>query len=144
MKIAIDPGWSGGLAVQFNNGKTEAIACPETQADMILFIRDYAASEEKKSAVIEKVHAMPGQGVSSTWKFAVNYATWQSALIAFHIPFVEVSPQSWQKIFGNLPKEKKERKKAIRDQVQKRYPQLKVNLVNADALAMLSIFEKIT
>ena len=98
MKIAIDPGWSGGLAVQFNNGKTEAIACPETQADMILFIRDYAASEEKKSAVIEKVHAMPGQGVSSTWKFAVNYATWQSALIAFHIPFVEVSPQSWQNV----------------------------------------------
>ena len=86
---------------------------------------------------------MPGQGVKSVWTFSANYATWQTALIAFKVPFIEVSPQKWMKVFGELPRDKKERKTAIKDRMQKMYPNIKVNLKNADALAIMSVADKI-
>jgi crossover junction endodeoxyribonuclease RuvC len=148
MKISIDPGRNGAVAVDFGIGDVITYKCPDTQHEMCELIEELKGIADhdrgmKISAVIERVHAMPGQGVTSVWSFSANYATWQTALICFQVPFQEVRPQKWMKEFGMLPKDKKERKHAIKDRMQKQYPQLKVNLINADALGMLSVFDKL-
>ena len=45
---------------------------------------------------LEKVHAMPGQGVTSMFTFGQNYGFLRGLLIARGIPFEEVQPNPWQ------------------------------------------------
>lgn len=51
-------------------------------------------------AVVEKVGAMPGQGVVSMFKFGENFGMIQGILQAFGIPYELVTPQKWKKEFG--------------------------------------------
>ncbi len=144
MKIAIDPGWSGAVAFEID-GKTWTVNCPDTQFEMFDILNSVKNGMEDNtvSAIIEKVHSMPAQGVKSVWSFSANYASWQMALIALKIPFKEVPPQKWMKALGNLPADKKLRKNCIKDQMQKKYPHIKVTLANADALGILSMWGKL-
>lgn len=141
LKIAIDPGKTGAIAYSWfpETGMVHTEDCPSTQKEIFETLKSLLDNGREAKAVIEKVHSMPGQGVKSVWTFACNYASWQMALIALNIPFTEVSPQSWMKRLGELPKDKKARKLAIKDRMQKLYPNLKVTLKNADALALLSV-----
>ena len=54
------------------------------------------------------------------------------------IPFTEVAPGVWMKKLGTLPKDKAERKRAIREEMARRFPGLEVTLKTADALGILS------
>lgn len=49
--------------------------------------------------VIEKVGAMPGQGVSSTFNFGRNYGVALGVIGALRIPIHRVSPAVWKKHF---------------------------------------------
>lgn len=139
--LCIDPGKNGAVAVKYLNGVV-TYDCPETQKEMYELINEivHGAEQDELYAYIEKVHCMPKQGVCSVWSFACNFASWQMALISCLVPFEEVTPQQWMKKFGNLPKEKKDRKLAIKDAMQKKFPELKITLKTADALAMLSVY----
>jgi len=46
---------------------------------------------------LEKVHAMPGQGVTSMFSFGEGYGVWQGILAGLQIPFDLVAPQTWKK-----------------------------------------------
>jgi crossover junction endodeoxyribonuclease RuvC len=48
-------------------------------------------------AALERVNAMPKQGVSSTFKFGANYGIWQGLLAAYGVPHVMPTPREWQK-----------------------------------------------
>lgn len=48
--------------------------------------------------VLEKVHAMPKQGVTSTFTFGEGYGAYKGILTTLAIPYVEVTPQAWQKV----------------------------------------------
>lgn len=50
--------------------------------------------------VIERVHAMPKQGVSSSFNFGVNYGMIMGLLEALSIPYETVLPQKWKREFG--------------------------------------------
>ncbi len=47
---------------------------------------------------IEKVHAMPKQGVSSTFKFGMGYGLVIGVCEALGIPYRLVTPQAWKKV----------------------------------------------
>lgn len=47
--------------------------------------------------VLEKVHAMPKQGVSSMFTFGSNFGFWQGCIIGWQIPCLLVAPQTWMK-----------------------------------------------
>ncbi len=47
---------------------------------------------------LEKVHAMPGQGVTSMFKMGVGLGAWRGILAANGIPHEEPTPQRWQKV----------------------------------------------
>ena len=50
--------------------------------------------------VLEKVNAMPGQGVVSMFNFGQNYGFIQGVLKAHEIPYELVTPQKWKKEFS--------------------------------------------
>lgn len=94
--IALDPGLSGAIAILTHNTIT---AQPFPIAGKALdlgalttIIRDAAPS----LAVIEKVHSMPGQGVSSTFKFGQGYGSLMGITAALNIPVELVTPQRWK------------------------------------------------
>jgi len=125
--IGIDPGQSGGIAMVGDDPC--AIKMPETERD--IFDALNAFSTEASSAFIEAVHAMPKQGVSSTFKFGQNFGFLRGCLIALGIPFESVAPQKWQKALGCLTHGDKNVSKR---RAQELFPGLKINHYVADAL----------
>ena len=152
--IGIDPGQNGGL-VRLSNGKPstglDCIPMPATERDIWDWFRTAgpygSPPRDEIRACIEKVHSMPHQGVSSTFKFGVGYGGLRMALIATGIPFEEVTPQEWQKAFRIPPRKKhkkgretvwdespKQFKQRLRAKAQQLFPQVQVTLFTCDAL----------
>ncbi len=131
--IGIDPGMSGGIAtVNIETGITGAIKMPETPRDIwdalggwVHFPAGYVR------AAIEKVHSMPKQGVTSSFTFGKGYGALLMALIAANIPFVDVTPQKWQKSLSCMTGGDKNVSKA---RAQQLFPTLKITHAVADAL----------
>ena len=48
--------------------------------------------------ILEKVHAMPKQGVSSTFKFGMGFGLVIGVCEALGIPYRLVTPQAWKKV----------------------------------------------
>lgn len=46
---------------------------------------------------LEKVGAMPGQGVTSMFRFGVGFGLWQGIIAALELPMTLVTPQAWKK-----------------------------------------------
>ena len=102
--LGLDPGKSGGIAV-INAGEITAPKLwqmPETEHDLWETLRGIAVEFPSLTAAVEKVHAMPGQGVTSMFTFGKGYGALRMALIALGIPFRDVTPQAWQKELGCL------------------------------------------
>lgn len=97
--LGIDPGKSGG-SVLLNN-----------EAVLILAHHNPIPTVENNLKIIsflEKVHAFPGQGLSSTFTFGVEFGRVQGWLAGQGLEFELVTPQTWQKILpgGVDPKER--------------------------------------
>ena len=94
--IGIDPGKNGGIAIIDSDG---AIAFPFSE-DSLLIELDGIAQEYECICYLEHVHAMPKQGVSSTFNFGMNFGFIQGVLKAYSIPYELVTPQKWKKEFS--------------------------------------------
>ena len=100
--IGIDPGKSGAFAVidsMANIHTLEDWPGDEVQAARrIRFFLDTIGFDlTNVGGAIEKVSAMPKQGVRSMFTFGCNYGIWKGILAALEIPFQDVTPQAWQK-----------------------------------------------
>ena len=85
--------------------------------------------------MLEKVHSFPGQGVRSTFNFGVNYGIWLSLLKSTNINYDLLPPKQWMQHYiklGTLTKQ--ERKNKFKSIAQSLYPNIKVTLINADAI----------
>lgn len=126
--LGIDPGASGGLAVR-GDGYAMGYKMPATERDIAdLFVE---IGLEITMALIERVHSFPGQGVSSSFAFGKNYGFLRGMLIAYGIPFEDISPQRWQKALGCLTGGDKN---VSKQKAQQLFPQLKITHATADAL----------
>lgn len=130
--FGIDPGKSGSISVLWWDGKPYAKSqkLSETEADIADYF-DAFHIENDACAVIEKVSASPQMGVTSAFTFGRSYGFLRGLLIAHKIPFVEVSPQKWQKAMGCLTGGNKNVSKAA---AQQRWPNIKITHANADSL----------
>ena len=52
------------------------------------------------TAVVERVHSMPAQGVASSFSFGLVYGAIRQALACGQVPTRLVTPQVWKKYFG--------------------------------------------
>jgi crossover junction endodeoxyribonuclease RuvC len=107
--IGIDPGISGAIAV-FKDGKlhnlfdmpTVEIASGKTIKRHIsaAHLCEYLTRYEYDHAVVEKVGAMPGQGVSSMFNFGRSAGLIEGCIVAKNIPHTYVTPAAWTKAVG--------------------------------------------
>lgn len=130
--IGVDPGKSGAIVV-LREAKVDVLTCKHTERDLWSFV----AERRDAVAIIEKVHAMPKQGVTSMFNFGMSYGFLRGILVASAIPFEDVTPAKWQKRYGLIRKKgesdtaKKNRHKA---KAQELFPSQKITHATADAL----------
>lgn len=128
MIIGIDPGCSGAIAVLDENGGHIAHMLMPTMkvgkgnrvngAALAAFLREHVECH----AYLEKVGAMPGQGVTSTFTFGHAAGVAEGILQGLGIPYTLVTPQSWKKTAGLIGKDKD----AARTRAIQLYPELRV------------------
>jgi Holliday junction resolvasome RuvABC endonuclease subunit len=126
--IGIDPGQAGGIAFIFDNGNAEAHKMPETERDIYDLLEP---SFEGQFVFLESVHSMPGQGVSSTFKFGKGYGFLRGIICALKYPLHDVTPQAWQKALGCMSKGDKN---TTKQKAQQLFPHLRITHATADAL----------
>ena len=95
--IGIDPGQKGGVAWCGDDEHVFAVPMPATRKQLFdLLVSE--AGEAKIRAVVESAHSMPGQGVSSTFKFGKGCGEILGILTALGAEIIEPTPQAWKKI----------------------------------------------
>ncbi len=108
--LGIDPGAKGALALfDATTGVLDVIDTPtvtvkrgaKTKAEISpQMLAAIVRSRRIERAVLEKVGAMPGQGVSSMFQFGRGVGMIEGVLAALQIPVEYVAPQTWQKAVG--------------------------------------------
>ena len=94
--IGIDPGKKGGYAAIA--GERGIAVSPWDDGQFIEDMRAVAASGACM-ACVEKVGAMPRQGVTSMFNFGKSAGFIEGVLSALGIPYQLVTPQRWKKEF---------------------------------------------
>lgn len=98
--LGVDPGTSGASAlIDGHSGKIIDICRHDksTYHDIGEWYREWCDHEHYYvKARLEKVHAMPGQGVSSTFKFGKSFGFLEGLLVSFLVPYELVTPKTWQ------------------------------------------------
>lgn len=132
MFLGIDPGGSGGMAVVDLGGQpvTTFKFDKATERDIWDALKDHSLGEVGL-AVIERVNAMPKQGVSSTFKFGVSFGFLRGLLVASGLAYELVGPVQWQNFMQCRTGGDKNISKAKAHQL---FPMLKITHANADAL----------
>ena len=112
--IGIDPGASGAISffnpslgelrimdmpiVEVSRGnKTKKEISP---AILVSMIRAELSDQSKYIVTLEKVGAMPGQGVSSMFQFGRGVGMIEGVCAGLQLPISYVTPQAWQKAVG--------------------------------------------
>ena len=138
--IGIDPGSSSGnIAVIKETGYEYLSFKTTTLREMYLFLyhtQSAFGTDTRVTAILERVHGMPGMGVKSVSAFMKNVGHIEMALTAIPISWRDVTPRTWMKHF-NMKKDKTETKtewKArLRDLAEQRMPLAPITRENADA-----------
>jgi hypothetical protein len=152
ISIGFDPGSSSGgisVIIETNNGTlhVEDSAMDKlTDKGMYSFVKKYVdMAPDKTKAIIENVHSMPGQGVSSTFKFGRNKGMLEMICIALEIPTKLEAPRTWQKTYG-IKKDKEETKtewkKRLRVIAERIYPKVKFTNPTVDSLLIAEYCRK--
>jgi len=136
--ITIDPGQSGGIAWTDRDGQTYAEKMPDGMTAQADTLRSIVATLPGAECVLEKVGTyVKGNAVGGACKFARHCGHMESILYMLGVPTRQVAPAVWQKAMGAMPKDKPERKRAIRELMARRFPSLTVTLATADALGIM-------
>lgn len=119
LRIAIDPGASGGIAWENDSG-TRCMPMPETDGDVknalygIIFAGPNASPNERVICHIEKVGGFIAGAVapgSMMFDFGFRAGFLQGVLSAYNVPVLIVTPQRWQKVLGLGTREHAKREK---------------------------------
>ncbi len=106
--IAFDPGKNGGISV--GSESSDLFVIPMLMAGNELdtaAIKDLIKDRKPEKAIVEKVGAMPGQGVVSTFNFGCNYGKLLGLLSGLSVPTELVTPQRWKGVvLDGTPKDK--------------------------------------
>lgn len=139
LTIGIDPGLSGAIAILDWHG--HVLACEDLPVVrdkslawidgglMLSTIMNYREGNDTV-AMIERVSAMPKQGVSSSFQFGVGFGSILGVLQALAIPIEFVTPRTWKKSYG-LDSDKK----AALHKARLLYPDVDLHLAKHDGRA---------
>lgn len=116
LTVGIDPGLRGGVAALDVAGAVVGlwpmpVAGGEVHAaglaDLLRSLRCLDSHQDIGRVCLEKVSAMPKQGVSSTFRFGTGWGMVRGVCAALAIPVVLVPPTVWKKqVLLGLPHDK--------------------------------------
>lgn len=109
--IGIDPGISGAISLFDRNTQSllEVVDMPTLEVDSgktkkrhisAAGLRDILVCHPTAHVVIEKVGAMPGQGVTSMFNFGRSAGIIEGIVAALQRPYTYVTPAAWTKVVG--------------------------------------------
>ena len=132
--IGIDPGITGAVGV-VKNGQFESVFdIPSVQrggtvkreidpAGLAREITSRLDPKEYVEVVLEKVSAMPGQGVSSVFSFGDSFGVCRAVVATLGLPLYFVPPAAWKRHF-NLGRDKED----SRALASRLFPKAELNL----------------
>ena len=153
--IGIDPGLSGAIAILENNKVLNIFDMPVmsegkknkrqlNSALLVSLIRENISKSEEVAIVVERVNAMPGQGVTSMFNFGQTFGAIKGICAALELPIFFVRPAKWKKHFELINSSKdSSRTKAI-----EMYPKLSTQLAKkkdvnkSDAILIARFFSE--
>ncbi len=117
--IGIDPGISGAVCF-FENGEIKDVIDMPSMAEgkknkrqingnqLFNEIEQRIKNMSKKNiaVVVEKVSAMPGQGVTSMFNFGQSFGVIKGISAAMQLPIYFISPAKWKKYYNLIKTEK--------------------------------------
>lgn len=118
----VDPGATGALAIISEEVKFVQVVDWAEPTELWSSLIKFPYWKDTKLVVLESVHSMPKQGVSSSFKFGVNFGQWQMALAALEVPYVLITPQRWRKTLDSSVPAKPE-KEDLRQFALRRFPE---------------------
>ncbi|NCX56226.1 MAG: hypothetical protein EBW87_03405 [Burkholderiaceae bacterium] len=102
MYLGIDPGFTGAWGMI--NHKGDYISCGDMLNDHQFILTNAVFAEISQArdrqdlqVIVESVHSMPGQGVSSSFKFGMSFGAAISLAQRLNCPWHIVTPQKWKK-----------------------------------------------
>jgi Holliday junction resolvasome RuvABC endonuclease subunit len=103
--LGIDPGFSGAWGMIDHHGKYQSCGDMLNNGKHILsrYVHaeiSQAVDRQDMQGVIESVHSMPGQGVSSSFKFGIAFGMAIAIMERINCPWMLVTPQKWKKEMG--------------------------------------------
>lgn len=116
--VGVDPGLSGAIALLDVDGNlVDVYDMPvvdgHISAAILASYEGWRTTPTRFHAVVEDVHAMPGQGVTSMFTFGRGVGVIEGTFGALGVPVTRVTPQKWKRSFG-LGKDKGEsRRRAL-------------------------------
>jgi len=114
--MGVDPGSSGAVAFYFPDfpAKIGVYDFPLVDKEINgAALADIIRAHSPDIAVIENVHALPKQGVSSTFSFGVAFGIVRGVLSTLLVPQHYVSPAKWKRHYGLTAEKEKSRELAI-------------------------------
>lgn len=124
--IGIDPGLTGAVgvlcdgvyvAVEDMPTVVKGVGSVKREVDaagLISMLKSYVNPADSNALVLEKVGAMPGQGVSSVFSLGDSYGSARTACASTGCELHQVSPVTWKKYFKLSPDKELSRALAIR------------------------------
>jgi len=111
--VGIDPGATGALAfIDDRDGLMAVYDMPTTKNKQgknlvnATLLAQLLRVEQPKKAIIERVSAMPGQGVTSMFNFGMGYGVVLGVIASLGIPHELVTPQTWKRAAGLIGADK--------------------------------------
>ena len=107
--LGIDPGAKGGFSQirKYGNGQIGVITESWDSDEFVDFMRDVPTDMEEVKCAVEKVGAMPGQGVTGMFNFGKSFGFILGVLETCNIPYQLVPPATWKREFSLIGKDKK-------------------------------------
>ena len=108
--LAIDPGVSGAVALVRDDGSVSLVVDTPVAgkdidgAGLAMLLRDYVGAV--RGVVLERVGAMPKQGVSSTFRFGRSLGVLEGACLALGLRVEWVAPVKWKRHYGLIGQDK--------------------------------------
>lgn len=162
--IGIDPGVSGGICVRYQDGMIHAIRMPETQGDILtnLYAILRMNPDGQHRCYIERIPTFMGTEIPQS-RIAVmfeNYGFIKGVVQGMKIPLYEITPQTWMRSLniGGVSRQrapkgatieqkrenarvneqaKRDWKRKLKAEAQRRYPNLEITLEKADAILIM-------
>ena len=100
--IGVDPGKTGAVAIVSSNGaECEVWDLPDNEMGILDLQHDIVDQYGSPKAIyLESVHAMPKQGVTSSFNFGVSNGQARMFCALYRVRWVLITPQKWKKALG--------------------------------------------